>query len=112
MSLAQRIPAPFPLPGSFGWLRPEEGRDRAMQVKILQHDARDGTVFVAAAGRVFPSEAATANRRVTLAELAEHQADAMLPLSVGPERRERSASSRAKKPRSSRKPHRRQKRTK
>jgi hypothetical protein len=99
VSLAQRIPAPFPLAGSIAWLRPEEGRDAAMQVKILQHDARDGTVFVAAAGRVFPSEAATANRRVTLAELAEHEADAMLPLPV-------------KKPRSSRKPRGRQKRTK
>jgi hypothetical protein len=96
MSLAQRIPAEFPLPGSLAWLRPEPGRDRPMQVKILQHDARDGTVFIASAERVFPCEAATANRRVTLAELAEHQADAELPLSARKPRRSRARGKRTK----------------
>lgn len=89
-SLAQRIPPPFPLAGSIAWLRPEPGRDSVEKVKIHQHDARDGTVFVTACERPPALEPATGTRRVRLAELAESKEAAMLPLTVKKPRRRKS----------------------
>lgn len=76
-SLAARIAPPFPLAGSMAWLRPEPGRPDPQPVRIVQHDRRDGSVRVSAAGKVYPGEVATAVRRVTLAELAETEEAAM-----------------------------------
>jgi hypothetical protein len=77
--LAPKLPVEFPLAGSLAWLRPEPGRDEPVQVRIKQHDARDGSVIVTAAGRVFPRETATATRRVQLAELAKTEIEAFEP---------------------------------
>ena len=87
--LGIKIRPQFPLAGSHAWLRPEEGRDRALPVRIVQHVSRDGTVFVAARERPPHGEEASANRRVQLAELAESADEAMLPLPVKKPRKPR-----------------------
>lgn len=79
MTLAARIAPPFPLADSLAWLRPEPGRPDPVPVRIVQHDRRDGTVRISAAGKIYPGEVATAVRRVTLAELAETEEAALRP---------------------------------
>lgn len=77
MSLAQRIPTEFPLAGSIAWLRPEPGREEALQVRIVQHDARDGSVRVSAVDRPPFGEEASAFRKVDRAELYATEAEAI-----------------------------------
>lgn len=75
--LAARIPVDFPLAGSIAWLRPEEGRPEALQVRIVQHDVRDGSVRVSAVDRPPFGQEATAFRRVERAELYATEAEAI-----------------------------------
>lgn len=77
MSLAARIQPEFPLPDSLAWLAPEEGRKDALQVRIVQHDRRDGSVRVSQHGRTWPGEAASAFRRVSRAELFATEEEAI-----------------------------------
>lgn len=75
--LAQRIPVEFPLAGSIGWLKPEEGRAEALQVRIIQHDVRDKSVRVSAVDRPPFGQEASAFRRVERAELFATEAEAI-----------------------------------
>lgn len=77
MSLAQRILVDFPLAGSIGWLRPEEGRDQAVQVRIIQQDMRDRSFLVSELDNKFPREQATASRRVERAQLYATESEAI-----------------------------------
>ena len=77
MSLAARIPVEFPLAGSLAWLKPEGGRAEALQVRIVQHDARDGSVRVSATQRPPFGQEASAFRKVERAELFETEAEAI-----------------------------------
>lgn len=77
MSLAQHIPAEFPLAGSHAWLAPEEGRPKALPVTIIQHDRRDRSVYVAQRGRIMPGEEASSHRRVAHTELYASEAEAI-----------------------------------
>lgn len=77
MSLAQRIPVDFPLAGSFAWLKPAEGRPEALQVRIVQHDVRDGSVRVSAIQRPPFGQEASAFRRVDRAELYASEVEAI-----------------------------------
>ena len=77
MSLAARIAPEFPLPGSEAWLRPEPGRPEALPIRIIQRDRRDGSFYVAQRGTVYPHEAASAHRRVALAEIFATEEEAI-----------------------------------